>query len=84
MNLAVAVALAYALATYLLLGGIIRYNWDDVWVWAALIALAVFPYRLGVAFKKYLRFDHPISTLLATQVIVLLAIAIVVVVWTAP
>ena len=36
------------------------------------LALLAFVYRLIVAFKKYLHFDHPVSTVLATQVIVFL------------
>jgi hypothetical protein len=49
---------------------------------ASLVAIAVllaFTYRLIVAFKKYLRFDHPISTILATQVIVLLSMLLLLV-----
>jgi hypothetical protein len=36
------------------------------------LAVLVFVYRLTVALGKYLQFDHPISTALATQFIVLL------------
>ena len=54
---------------------------------ASLVAIAVllmFIYRLIVAFRKYLRFDHPISTVLATQVIVFLFTLFVLVVLTNP
>ena len=40
-------------------------------------AVVVFMYRMIVAFRRYLRFDRPIWTVLATQVIVLLAMLVV-------
>jgi len=46
--------------------------------------LLVFVYRLIIAFKKYLRFDHPRSTVLSTQVIVFLFTLILLVVLTNP
>ena len=36
----------------------------------AVVSLLVMVYRLCVAFRTYLRFDHPVSTVLASQVIV--------------
>ena len=78
INFALALALTFALGSYLLFGGTVRYNWDEVWLGGVLLALAVFPYRLCVAFKKYLRFDHPISTILATQSIVALSMILIV------
>ena len=49
---------------------------------AALLAIAMLPifiYRMIVALKEYLRFDRPISTIVATQIIVLLLTASVLV-----
>jgi hypothetical protein len=37
-----------------------------------LLLLAVATYRLGLAYRHYLRFDHPWSTAVASQVVVLL------------
>ena len=45
---------------------------------AAWLVLGGFIYRLAIALRKYLRFDHAIATVLATQVIVALAVLIVV------
>jgi hypothetical protein len=46
--------------------------------------LLIFMYRLIIAFKKYLRFDHPISTILATQFIVLLTMMVIFVIAMSP
>jgi hypothetical protein len=54
---------------------------------ASLVGIAVliaFIYRLIVAVRTYLRFDHPTSTVLATQAIVVLAMLILLVVLTNP
>ncbi|MEO6436552.1 MAG: hypothetical protein ABIP55_12445, partial [Tepidisphaeraceae bacterium] len=46
--------------------------------WEALAAITAwttyltFAWRLARSFKLYLRFDHPIATVIATQIIVLL------------
>jgi hypothetical protein len=40
------------------------------WVWLAIVVLVI--YRLIMAYRLYLRFDHPAATVLATQVICLL------------
>jgi hypothetical protein len=40
------------------------------WAWLAIVAVVI--YRLTVAYRLYLRFDHPAATVLATQVICLL------------
>ena len=47
-------------------------------------ALLAFIYRMIVALKKYVHFDHPIATVLATQLIVFLSILIVLVMLTNP
>lgn len=36
---------------------------------AAAVAEAIFAYRIAVAYARYLRFDHPYSTILASQII---------------
>ena len=46
-------------------------------------ALLVFIYRLIVALKAYVRFDHPVATILSTQFIVLLVVLLVVT-WSMP
>lgn len=40
---------------------------------AALLMLLVFPYRLAIAYRRYLRFDHAIATVLIVQFVVVLA-----------
>ena len=56
--------------------------WNDdetllgTFAWPVLGVVPVFCYRLIIAFKKYLHFDHPISTILLTQFLVLLAVLI--------
>jgi hypothetical protein len=47
---------------------------NTVMTFAYCIAVVTFFFRLVTAFKRYLRFDHPISTVLATQLITLLAV----------
>ena len=47
-------------------------------------ALLAFVYRMIVALRKYVRFDHPIATVLASQTIVFLSILIVLVILTNP
>ena len=49
---------------------------------ASAAALLVFVYRLIVALKTYVRFDHPVATILASQLIVLLLMALLVTVST--
>jgi hypothetical protein len=44
--------------------------------YAAVVLLPFMAYRTIVAYRTYLRFDHPAATVLASQVIVLLAIAV--------
>ena len=44
---------------------------------AMVVVVLAFIYRLAVALVKYLRFDRPIWTVLATQVIVFLCVAVV-------
>ena len=39
-----------------------------------LVILAIAAYRLGVSYRRYLRFDHPWSTALASQIVVFLII----------
>ena len=59
------------------------WNDDEVMVgtfaWAVLGLLPVFCYRLITAFRKYLQFAHPISTILLTQFLVSLAVLVVLV-----
>jgi hypothetical protein len=44
--------------------------------WSALpVVLVICPYRRVVAYQRYLRFDHPVSTVLASQAIALLVLA---------
>ena len=56
--------------------------WNDdetilgTFAWPVLGVVPVFCYRLIIAFKKYLHFDHPISTILLTQFLVLLAVLV--------
>jgi hypothetical protein len=56
--------------------------WNDdetmlgTFAWPVLGVVPVFGYRLIIAFKKYLHFDHPISTILLTQFLVLLAVLV--------
>ena len=38
------------------------------------VALLFFMYRFAMALRLYLRFDHPVSTMLATQAIAVLAV----------
>ncbi len=42
--------------------------------WCILLLWAITCYRLCVAYKKYLRFDHVLATIIASQIIVALAI----------
>jgi hypothetical protein len=63
--------------------------WNDdetmlgTFAWPVLGLVPVFSYRLIVAFKKYLHFDHPISTILLTQFLVLLAVLVALVLFVA-
>jgi len=41
--------------------------------WLCAAALLVGAYRLAAAFRHYLKFDHPVATVVASQVIVGLA-----------
>lgn len=52
--------------------------------WIVALTVAVGVYRLCVAYRKYLRFDWPIATVLATQVMILLALVIVALNWDSP
>jgi hypothetical protein len=49
--------------------------------WAAVVCIpvlwAVVTYRLGRAYRHYLKFDHPWATVIASQIIVTLAAAII-------
>lgn len=49
----------------------------DTLFWFGLALLLVASYRLASAFRHYLRFDHPIATVLCAQVIVLLVAVVV-------
>jgi hypothetical protein len=60
------------------------WNDDDLvlgaFAWGFAALWPVFCYRLIIAFKKYLHFSHPISTILLTQLLVFLAVAVALVV----
>ena len=60
-----------------------RFSARPPWI-AFAAALLAFIYRMIVALKKYVHFDHPIATVLATQLIVFLSILIVLVMLTNP
>ena len=45
------------------------------------VVLAVGLYRLCIAYRRYLRFDRAIATVLATQIILFLLLAVVAVNW---
>lgn len=45
----------------------------DTLFWTGLAALLFMTYRLASAFRHYLKFDHPVATVLASQLIVVLA-----------
>jgi hypothetical protein len=47
---------------------------DSVWPWVAVALLGLVSYRLIVAYRLYLRFNHVIATVVASQVIVALAV----------
>jgi hypothetical protein len=42
-----------------------------------LVAGCAAGYRLGVAYRTYLRFDHPWATVIASQVVYLLVVTLV-------
>jgi hypothetical protein len=42
-------------------------------IWLLPVACVIITYSLYVAYKKYLRFDHPLATVLASQFLVVLA-----------
>jgi hypothetical protein len=53
-----------------------------VWAaWATATSVIVFAYRMCRAYRLYMRFDHPITTVLATQIIVGLLVINVVLFW---
>jgi hypothetical protein len=64
--------------------GLRRSSWavEDVCVCTLLAFAVVMTYRLGCAFRLYLRFDHPWATVVASQVIVLLVFLNVLLAWT--
>lgn len=76
-NLMFGLALGYSLTSYLLLDRPIG-NFGTIWACTLAAAIPIFVYRLCVAFKRYLRFDHPVATVLATQVIACLSIILIV------
>ena len=53
----------------------------DMLCWMCMAALAAAAYRLTAAFRHYLKFDHPVATVLASQVIVALAAAVAALQW---
>jgi hypothetical protein len=75
--------LVAAAVTARLLTGARRPPGDPVEAYAGIagvmmvVAVVTFIYRLAVALKKYLRFDRPLWTMLATQVMVFLVVLIV-------
>ena len=54
----------------------LRVHTDDGAVVAAALLSLVFGYRLTVAYRRYLRFPHPTATVLATQAILWLLLAV--------
>jgi hypothetical protein len=54
-------------------------NFDTMLVWIALLAWAVFVYRFTIALRLYTRFEHPRSTVVATQLITVLTMAVIMV-----
>jgi hypothetical protein len=51
----------------------------DALLWLGVLAILWSSYRLRFAFRHYLKFDHPAATVLASQVMVLLAALVAVV-----
>ena len=49
----------------------------DALFWLLAAAVLLSAYRLASAFRHYLKFDHPVSTVVASQVIVVLAAVVV-------
>jgi hypothetical protein len=45
---------------------------DTVLAWIGTVYVAIFFYRLAIAYRRYLKFDWPVATVLASQVIVFL------------
>ena len=48
----------------------------DTLFWVGAAALVFMSYRLTSAFRHYLKFDHPVATILASQIIVTLAVVV--------
>jgi hypothetical protein len=48
------------------------------------VAVAVGAWRLTIAYRRYLRFDWPVATVLASQVILLLALVVIAFNWSSP
>ena len=55
--------------------------WDDFWwqlssgngvLWVVLALFALLTYRLWIAFRRYLRFEHPLATAIASQLMIAL------------
>ena len=78
-NLLLTISVSALALWWLRVGGInlARLEWL-IWAWLGLTLLLplVFWYRLTIAYRKYLRFDHPIATVFASQVIVALFVFI--------
>jgi hypothetical protein len=77
-----AAVIAFTLRLMLIGGTVVRlpdfetYGIAAVCLFAA--ALLVFVYRLIVALKRYVHFDHPVGTIFASQFIVFLVVLIIV------
>ena len=57
-------------------------TWMMSWAHGILgVFVVVGVYRLSVAYRKYLKFEHALTTVLSTQIILLLSIAIIAVNW---
>ena len=53
----------------------------DTLFWAGLLLLPLALYRLASAFRHYLRFDHPVATVLVAQAIAVLLVIVVALNW---
>ena len=47
-------------------------------LWALLIGIPLMNWRLCAAYRQYLKMDHPVATVLTSQVLVLLTVVVVV------
>ena len=74
--LAAGIAVFYGLATHnLRTAAILRPRTVPLCLfWSCLLLWLIICYRLYVSYKNYLRFDHALATIIASQVIVALAI----------